>query len=128
MLVRHVRRHHKEVYNNHLEAEADAKLVLGNDGDKQQSLKTFLTNCPKFESCLITWMVATYQPLSCCEDPSFQNMCFSLNQKAPIIGKDKLWTLLTEEYAITKNKLKMMLKGRYFSFTTDGWTSLANVG
>jgi secreted trypsin-like serine protease len=73
-------------------------------------------------------MVATYQPLSCCEDPSFQNMCFSLNQKVPIIGKDKLRTLLSEEYTITKNKLKMMFKGRYFSFTTDGWTSLANVG
>jgi hypothetical protein len=30
MLVRHVRRHHKQVYTNHLEAEADAKLASEN--------------------------------------------------------------------------------------------------
>ena len=29
---------------------------------------------------------------------------------------------------MTKSKLKMILKGRHFSITTDGWTSLANVG
>ena len=129
MLVRHVRRHHKQVFTNHLEAEADAKLASENKASGcQRSLKPFLINCPKFENCLITWMVATYQPLRCCEDQSFRDMCHSLNKKAQIFSRDKLRTLLSEEYTITKSKLKMILKGRHFSFTTDGWTSLANVG
>jgi hypothetical protein len=78
MLVWHVRRHHKQVYNNHLEAEA------------QQSMQLFLMYCPKFETCLINWMVATYQPLCCCEDQTFRDICLSLNKKAPILSRDKL--------------------------------------
>jgi len=35
---------------------------------------------------------------------------------------------LTEEYNITQKKIKVILKGKYFSITTDGWTSFANVG
>jgi hypothetical protein len=73
-------------------------------------------------------MVAMYQPLCCFEDQSFRDMCLSLNKKAPILSRDKLQILLSEEYTIAKSKLKMKLKGRHFSFTTDGWTSLANVG
>ena len=122
MLVLHLKRHHKQVYTNHLEAEADAKVELENKVGMQQSLKPFLINCPKFENCLINWMVATYQPLCCCEDQSFKEMCLSLNKKAPILSRDRLRTLLSEEYSITKSKLKMILMGKYFSFTTDGWT------
>jgi hypothetical protein len=129
MLVRHVRRHHKQVYKNHLEAEAQAKLASENKASGcQQSMQPFLMHCPKFETCLINWMVATYQPLHCCEDQTFRDMCLSLNKKAPILSRDKLRTLLSEEYTMTKSKLKMILKGRHFSITTDGWTSLANVG
>jgi hypothetical protein len=43
MLVWHLRRHHKQVYQTHQEAEADARL---------QAMKPFLINCPKFEKCL----------------------------------------------------------------------------
>jgi hypothetical protein len=32
MLVQHMKRHHKQVYKNHLEAEANAKLALGRKG------------------------------------------------------------------------------------------------
>jgi len=35
---------------------------------------------------------------------------------------------LSEEYTITQKKIKVILKGKYFSITTDGWTSFANVG
>jgi hypothetical protein len=127
MLVWHVRRHHKQVYKTHMEAKA--KLASENKASGcQKSMQPFLIHCPKFETCLINWMVATYQPLHCCEDQTFRDMCLSLNKRAPILSRDKLQTLLSEEYTITKSKLKMILKGRHFSITTDGWTSLANVG
>jgi len=129
MLIQHVRRHHKQVFKNHLEAEAEAKLASENKASGcQQLMQPFLIHCPKFVTCLINWIVATYQPLHCCEDQTFRDMCLSLNKKAPILSRDKLQTLLSEEYKITKSKLKMILKGRHFSSTTDGWTSLANVG
>jgi hypothetical protein len=122
MLVRHLKRHHKQVYTNYLDVQADSKVGM------QQSLKPYLLDCPKFEKCLINWMIATYQPLRCCEDPSFREMCLSLSKKAPILSRERLRTLLSEEYSMTKKTLKMILKGRHYSFTTDGWTSAANVG
>ena len=36
--------------------------------------------------------------------------------------------MLSEEYTITQKKIKVILKGKYFSITTDGWKSFANVG
>ena len=35
---------------------------------------------------------------------------------------------MSEEYIITQKKIKVILKGKYFSITTDGWTSFVNVG
>jgi len=55
-------------------------------------------------------------------------MCASLNKKCPIIGRDKIRDLLSEEYALAKKQIAIILKGKHFAFTTDGWTSLANVG
>jgi hypothetical protein len=60
--------------------------------------------------------------------PKKKEMCHSLNRKCPIIGKDKLRSLLNEQYVMTQTKVKMIMKGQSFAFTTDGWTSLANVG
>jgi len=36
--------------------------------------------------------------------------------------------LLREEYTSTQKKIKVILKGKYFSINTDGCTSFANVG
>ncbi len=126
MLSRHINRFHKPVYTQHLVAEADKKLAIPEDS--KVTMDSYIVNCPKFEQALITWMIATYQPLRCCEDVNFRAMCHSLNRKCPIIGKDKLRSLLNEQYIMTQTKVKMIMKGRSFAFTTDGWTSLANIG
>ena len=55
-------------------------------------------------------------------------MCQSLNKKAPIISRDKIKALLAERFQLTVELTKNILKGQHFSFTTDGWTSLANIG
>jgi hypothetical protein len=69
-------------------------------------------------------MIATYQPLCCIEDKHFRAMCQSLNSKAPIISHVKLSTLISEEFHLAELKVKNILKGKYFSFTMDGWTTL----
>jgi hypothetical protein len=71
------------VYKNHLEAEADANLASEyKTNDYQHSIQPFLINCPKFENCPITWLVAKIQPLCFCENQSFRDMHLSLCEKA----------------------------------------------
>jgi hypothetical protein len=76
--------------------------------------------CPKFEHCLVNWMVATYQPVRCIEEPTFREMCLSLNKESPILSHDKLRNLISEQYAIAKRSITDILKGKHFYFTTDG--------
>jgi hypothetical protein len=74
-------------------------------------------------------VIAMYPPVCCCEDPTFREMCLSLNKKSPIFSCDKLRNLISQEYGIAKKDITRILKGKHFVFTTDGWTSLlANVG
>jgi len=128
MLIRHVKNHHKGVYSQHLKSVADAVPRVEVDSKRQGCLESSLIPCPKFETCLVNWMIATYQPLRCCEDPTFREMCLSLNKKSPILSREKLRSLITEEYVMTRKQITSILKGKHFAFTTDGWTSLANVG
>jgi hypothetical protein len=80
MLTHHLKNHHWAVYHNHLKSVADNALsMLQPDCSMQGSMSAFLMSCPKFENCLVNWMVATYQPVCCCEEPTFREMCLSLN-------------------------------------------------
>jgi len=88
MLIQHMKRHQKEVFKHHLEAKAEEKLAEEVKGDAQRFIKPFLITCPSFEQSLMTWMIPTYQPLHCCEEKSFREMCFSLNKKCPILSRE----------------------------------------
>jgi len=70
MLSRHINRFHKPVYTQHLVAEADKKLAIPENA--KVTMDSYIINFPKFEQALITWMIATYQPLWCCEDVNFR--------------------------------------------------------
>jgi len=59
MLIRHMKRHHKDIYKHHLEAKVEEKLEEEGKGDAQQSIKPYLITCPSFEQSLITWMIST---------------------------------------------------------------------
>jgi len=50
-----------------------------------------------------------------------------MNGKAPVLGREKVQKLLSEECATMKVKMKHILSGQYFSCTTDAWNSRANV-
>ena len=74
MLIWHMKRHHNDIYKNHLEAKAEEKLAEEGKGDAKQSIKPFLITFPSFEQSVITWMISTYQPLRFCEEKSFREM------------------------------------------------------
>lgn len=121
-LARHIERSHTKVWQQHLSAKAEVSLGSSTIASTL-SIDPFLLHCPKFESCLLKWMIGTYQPLRCVEDSNFRAMCQSLNRKAPILSRHKLKTLVSEEYHLMEIKLKRILKGRHYAFTTDGWSS-----
>ena len=49
----------------------------------------------EFQECLIHWMIDSYQPLSAIQKDSFRKLTHCLNKKAPIIGEDKVRSLLS---------------------------------
>ena len=120
---------HREVYSQCLLEEASKKKHLKSDVGtmKQESISRYVQSAPTFEKCCVDWLIATYQPLSMVEEPSFRKLCSSLNSKAPIIGKDKIRNLLSYECAKSKSKLNDLLKGHLVTATADGWTACNNV-
>jgi len=76
MLIYHMKRH-KDVHKHHLEAKVEEKLAVEGKGDSQRTIKPFLITCPNFEQSLINWMIATHQPLCCCEDKFQRHVLFS---------------------------------------------------
>jgi hypothetical protein len=77
----------------------------------QSSMSGFIVACPSFESCLLKWMIETYQPLRCCESDEFRMMCKALNKRSPIIGSDRLSQLLKLEYHDLQSRLIVIFKG-----------------
>lgn len=126
-LSRHLKKAHKSVWEKRLCEKTELSLsssVATISSSTTSSIRPFINNFPDFEKCVTRWMIETYQPLRCVEDKYFRAMCQSLNFKAPILTRDKLKTLISEQYHCAKLKLKNILNGKYFTFTTDGWASL----
>jgi hypothetical protein len=51
-----------------------------------------------------------------------------MNKKSPIISRDKQHTMVQMKYIQVQERNSLIIKNRYFSLTTDSWTSLANQG
>ena len=128
MLNRHLRMKHREVYEQCMIAEDAKKAKVSSVGQKkQESINRYVQSAPSFEKCCVDWLIATYQPLSMVEEPTFRKLCFSLNCKAPIIGKDKIRHILSLECAKARSKVIDLLKGNFVTATADGWTACNNV-
>jgi hypothetical protein len=131
MLEHHIKIKHTAVYSDRCEQHALERIEQETMADKssmQSSINSYLTACPNFESCLIRWMVKKYMPLDLTECNEFQEMCRSLNKRSPVLGRDRNGRLLKEEFHVCHQKLVRILKGKYFSLTTDAWTSIAKTG
>jgi len=86
----------------------------------------FVAACPTFEECLLNWVIQTYQLIWICEEPTFRDLCLSLNKVCPIISREKLGTLIEYNYIKVQQKMTAILAERYVAITTDSWTSIAH--
>jgi hypothetical protein len=120
---------HREAYEQCMIAEDAKKAKVSSTvgQKKQESINRYVQIAPSFEKCCVDWLIATNQPLSMVEEPTFRKLCFSLNSKAPIIGKDKIRHILSLECAKARSKVIDMLKGHFVTATADGWTACNNV-
>jgi len=78
---------------------------------EQSKITGFMTYCDKFPHAYLKWVVMTYQPINACENPSFQEMCLTMKGKAPVLGRDKVQKLLSEECATMKVEIRHILSG-----------------
>ena len=142
ILARHIQAYHAAVNIEHLTAKASktiAKekenkgstynaipLASGVLGSTTSSITSWLVDCPSFGKCLVRFMVTTYQSFRICEEPTFRDLCRSLNKKARILSREKLTSLVKDEYYVVLQKLKGILVDREFAITTDAWTRVVN--
>jgi len=124
MLERHIQRRHPQVHHDELSSRANDTIEQG----AQRSMSSFLVQCPTFESCLLKFMIKTYQPLRLTEIEEFRDMCLSLNKRAPILGVNRMQRLLKARFHEVQKQLIVIFKGQHFALTTDAWTSIAKVG
>jgi hypothetical protein len=64
-------------------------------------------------------MIDSYQPLSAVQKESFRKMVQCLNPKAPVIGQDRIRSLMSMKYFETLQAITAILKGENFALTTD---------
>jgi hypothetical protein len=132
-LEKHMQRHHKKDYENIMCKRANKRLKL-RDADvasagNQKKLTNFRdSSMPEYQEYLIHWMIDYYQPLSAVQKDSFRKLTHCLNKKAPIVGEDKVRSLLSMKYFETQQDITNILKGKYVALTTDAWTSIAKEG
>ena len=131
-LEKHMQRHHKNEYDTIMCERANKRLKLGKAGDTstiQQKLTKFMaSSTDEYQECLLDWMIESYQPLTAVQKDSFRKLTQSLNKTAPIIGQEKIRSLLSIKYFETQQYITKILKGNNVALTTDSWTSIAKEG
>jgi len=133
-LEKHIQRHHKTEFANIMKDRAEkrlkvhAEISISTNLQKQQKLSSYIERADDYQECLVKWMIDSYQPLSAVEKDSFRAMVNCLNKKAPVIGFDKIRTLMSNKYFDTMHAVTKILKGKDVALTTDAWTSIAKEG
>jgi hypothetical protein len=133
-LEKHMQRHHKKEYASIMKERAEKRLkihaeISGSTSlPKQQKISSYMETVDNYQECLVKWMIDSYQPLSAVEKDSFRAMINCLNSKAPVIGFDKIRTLMSNKYFDAMHDVSTILKGKAVALTTDAWTSIAKEG
>jgi hypothetical protein len=131
-LEKHTQRHHKkdenimsERANNWLKLCAE----ISTGTQMQKKLTSFIESSNmEYQECLLDWMVSSYQLLSAIQNDLFHKMVRSLKKNAPVIGEDKIQSLMPMKYFETMQSITKIVKGKDVSLTTNAWTSIAKEG
>ncbi len=103
MLVRHLRKYHRDNYDEVMELELQKKQKLGgmepSEKENQPKMTKYIMYFPTFETAFINWMIQMYQPMSMCENASFRTLCQRLSPKAPLLGCEKASLILMKQMA-----------------------------
>jgi hypothetical protein len=130
-LEKHMQRHHKKEHDLMMCERANKRLKLVEAGDTctvQQKLTKFMTLTDEYQECLLDWIINSYQPLAAFQKDSFRKLIHTLNKTVPIIGQDKVRSLLSTKYFETQQHIAKILKGKSVTLTTYSWTSIAKEG
>jgi hypothetical protein len=109
MLERHIKNRHPQKYAEKVAEHVLQTLQLevsqsssskSKSSDSKKTLSSYLIPYPGFEGALLKWMIENYQPLSVTECKEIQEMCQTLNTKAPLVGRDWVARLLSMEYHV----------------------------
>ena len=125
-LNQHLQRRHVEEFNSLMVEKANKRLCT--DVPKQSKLTDFINVKSKYEDCLLKWMISTYQLLCAVQHQTFREMVHSLSDKAPVVGYEKIRSLLSDKYFESLKKISNIVKGKHVSLTTDAWTSITKEG
>ena len=129
-LLGHLRTHHAE-YMEYLKAKADVLAESSVDADpgKQPSIITFLPklNSTKqlFKRSFAKWVADYDMPLSVGESEGFVKMIQVANKQLVVPDHKSVMDILASKKISASEKLKSFLTNRFYSITSDHWTSAA---
>jgi hypothetical protein len=80
----------------------------------------------KAEVALFKFIVHTYQPMSLVENQYFRDYCLSLNSSARCYSRKYVSSKLSDIAIAVKEKIKVMIDGKYVALTGDKWSSVTH--
>jgi hypothetical protein len=130
-LVNHLRQAHKEQYEEYLilaeerKKKSEVATAVSSMKTIKEHFPTVSTTKEKFNHQYAKWIVDDDMPLTAGQSMNFRDM---MQVVTKIIPPDYRTTvdILTAKKVKAIERLKVAIKGKYFSLTADHWTSLAN--
>jgi len=113
----HLQAYHPDLYQEFIESKVG--VVEGS------TILRFCNNAKNHElykKNLIYWIIDCNMPFSMVNQPSFRAMQMSLNKSAPIVDRKSMAQYILEQVTKDKPKIISLLRNRFISVTTDGWS------
>jgi len=125
-LISHLQSKHKEEFKEFLAAK---NSTAPQSGSSQAQIGSFFSKKSeikeKFKRYFAKFVVDECLPLTICRSPSLKDMVRCINKHVDVPSYQSLITLLHSLRLAAGNEMKSFMKGKYFSITTDHWTSFA---
>lgn len=102
------------------------KLFQDGQSERQGSLSAWIAKEKKlpFEEAILNWIISTYQPFTCVEQPSFKAMLRSVDFEASIPSADTVSRRLHLRLDALDSELRIsMASASSIALSLDGWTS-----
>ena len=124
----HMQHHHEELYmkSKHPELYRNTNTTGRMPIDKLLGAKKLPSQDARRAEVfdvITAWVIEENQPLNAVEKPSFRRMLKTIDESCPVPTIAHLRDDIMYLGKVAREALKLELKGKYFSVTTDHWTS-----